>query len=101
MQEQFQEGIAKGKEFYMPNKAVIRENAETTKMRIVYVTFSRVNDTAPSLNDCLDVGHPLQNQLWKVLVGGRFHTVVTAGDIRKAFLQVRIRGEDRDALDQH
>ena len=27
---------AKGKEFYIPHKAIIRENAATTKMRMVY-----------------------------------------------------------------
>ena len=108
IQDQLREGIveeaqmpAKGKEFYIPHKAVIRENAETTKMRIVYDASARANDTAPSLNECLDAGPPLQNQLWKVLVRGRFYAVAIAGDIRKAFLQVRVREEDRDALRFH
>ena len=108
IQEQLQEGIveeaempAKGREFYIPHKAVIRENAETTKMRIVYDASARANDTAPFLNECLEAGPSLQNQLWKVLVRGRFHAVAIAGDIRKAFLQVRIREEDRDALRFH
>ena len=39
-----------------------------------------------------------ENQLWKVLVRGRLHAVVIARDIRKAFLQVGIREDDRDAL---
>ena len=76
IREQLREGIveeeqmtAKGREFYIPHKAVIRENAETTKMRIVYDASAK----APSLNECLDAGRPsLQNQLWKVLVRGRF-----------------------------
>ena len=92
---------AKGKEFYIPHKAVIRENAATTKMRIVYDASARAKDTAPSLNECLETGPPLQNQIWRVLVRGRFHAVAIAGDIRKAFLQVRIREEDRDALRFH
>ena len=33
-----------------------------------------------------------------MLVLGRFNAVAIAGDIQKAFLQVRIRAEDRDAL---
>ena len=40
----------------------------------------------------------MQSQVWKVLLRGRFHSVAIAGDIRKAFLQVRIREQDRDAL---
>lgn len=84
---------AKGREFYIPHKAVIRENAETTEMHVVYDATIRANDTAPSLNKCLDAGPPLQNQLWKVLVRGRFYPVAM-GDIRKVFLQVCIREED-------
>lgn len=108
IQEQLRGGIveepqmsAKGREFYIPHKAVIRGNAETTKMRIAYDASARANDTAPSLNECLDAGPLLQNQLWKVLVHGRFYAVAIAGDIPKAFLQVRIREEDRDALRFH
>ena len=105
IQEQLREGIveeaqmpAKGREFFIPHRAVIRENAETTKMRIAYDASARGNDTAPSLNECLDAGPPLQNQLWKVLVCRRFYAVAIVGDIRKAFLQVHIHEEDRDML---
>ena len=108
IQEQLRGGIveepqmsAKGREFYIPHKAVIRGNAGTTKMRIAYDASARANDIAPSLNECLDAGPLLQNQLWKVLVRGRFYAVAIAGDIPKAFLQVRIREEDRDALRFH
>jgi hypothetical protein len=43
----------------------------------------------------------LQNKLWSVLVRGRFHPVAVSGDLQKAFLQVRIKAEDRDALRFH
>jgi hypothetical protein len=36
-----------------------------------------------------------------VLVRGRFHPIALAGDLRKAFLQVRIKEEHRDALRFH
>ena len=55
----------------------------------------------PSLNECLNPGQPLQNQLWGVLVRARFHPIAKAGDIRQAFLQVRIRSQDREALRFH
>ena len=54
---------AKGKEFYIPHKAVIRENAATPKMRIVYDASARAKDAALSLNECLERGPPLQNQI--------------------------------------
>ena len=108
IQDQLREGIveeadmpASGKEFYIPHKAVVRENVESTKMRVVYDASAKAHSSAPSLNDCLEVGPPLQNKLWKVLVPGRFHPVALAGDIRKAFLQVRIHAQDRDALRFH
>ena len=108
IQDQLREGIveeadmpASGKEFYIPHKAVVRENVESTKMRVVYDASAKAHSSAPSLNDCLEVGPPLQNKLWKVLVRGRFHPVALAGDIRKAFLQVRIHVQDRDALRFH
>lgn len=74
---------------------------QSTKLRIVYDASARAYESAPSLNDCLEIGPPLQNQVWKVLLRGRFYTVALAGDIQKAFLQVRIRPEDRDALRFH
>ena len=67
-------------------------------MRIVYDASVRAKDTAPPLNECLETEPPLQNQIWRLLVRGRFHAVAIARDIRKAFLQVRIREDDRDAL---
>ena len=73
IKEQAQEGIVEvaepdvfGKEFYLPHKAVIRESAETTKIRIFYDASARENEKAPSLNDCLQTGPPLQNDLWQV-----------------------------------
>ena len=86
------------REFYIPHKPVVRESAETTKLRVVYDVSARTHSGAPSLNECLNPGPPLQNQLWSVLVRARFHPLVIARDIKQVFLQVRIREDDRDAL---
>ena len=108
VQDQLVQGIvepaedeAKGKEFYIPHKPVVRESAETTKMRIVYDASARASGQTPSLNECLETGPPLQNQLWDVLVRNRFHAVAIVGDLRQAFLQVCIRESDRDVLRFH
>ena len=93
-----------GKEFYIPHKAVVREAAESTKLRIVYDASARESEKSPSLHECLEAGPcrpPLQNRLWAVLVRVRFQLVALTGDIKKAFLQVRIREGDRDALRFH
>ena len=108
IKEQLVDGIVEpaeeqvvGREFYIPHKPVIRESAESTKLRIVYDASARAYDKAPSLNDCLHAGPPLQNQLWSVLVRARFHPVLTTGDMKQAFLQVRVRMQDRDAMRFH
>ncbi len=95
------ENDATNKEFYIPHKPVVCESAETTKMRIVYDGSAPANPKAPSLNDCLETGPPLQNLLLDVLVHNRFHAVTVTGDLKQAFLQVRIQESDRDALRFH
>ena len=90
-----------GKEFYIPHKAVIRETAETTKMRIVYDASARATPESPSLNKCLYPGPPLQNKLGDILVRQRAYPIAVTADIQKAFLQIRIRECERDALRFH
>ena len=94
-------GSALGVEFYLPHKPVIREEAASTKVRVVYDASANAYPNAVSLNECLYPGPPLQNKLWNVLVRSRTHPVAVVGDLKKAFLQVRIRGCDRDALRFH
>ena len=86
------------REFYMPHREVLRENAESTKLRIVYDASSRPTKECPSLNDCLEPGPPLQNLLWNVLIRNRFKPIALCGDIQQAFLQIKVRDLDRDAL---
>ena len=52
----------------------------------------------PSLNDCLEIGPKLQNLLWDILVRNQFKPICLCADIQKAFLQIRIRESERDAL---
>jgi len=80
---------------------VIREAVESIKMRIQFDASAQASQTSPSLNDCLETGPPRQNLLWSVLVRNRFKPVALCGDLKQAFLQVRIRMEDRDALRFH
>ena len=108
IKRQLDEGIvervtkaAVGPEFYIPHKAVVREAAQSTKLRVVYDASARAYAQAPSLSECLHVEPPLQNLLWSVLVRNRLHPVAITGDMKQAFLQVRIREADRDALRFH
>ena len=84
----------KGTEFYIRHKPVVREEAESTKMRIVYDASTKSIRSSPSLNECLQTVPPLQNLLWNVLIRNRFSQVVLCRDIKQAFLQVHIKEED-------
>ena len=103
--EQLEQGVVEkapekveGREFCLPHRALAREEAEMTKLRIVYDASSRAHSNAPSLNECLHAGPPLQNKLWSALIRNRFHPAAVAGDLCKALLQVRIRETERDVL---
>ncbi len=82
------------KELFIPDKLVVRETAESSKVRIVYDASAKASDKAPSLHDCLETGPPLQNHLWSVLTRNRFYPIAVAGDLRQAFPQVQVREED-------
>ena len=90
-----------GEEFCIPHKAIVREAAESTKLPFVCDASARESEKSPSLNECLEAGPPLQNRLLAVLVRVRFQPVALTGDMKQAFLQVRIREVDRDALRFH
>ena len=91
-----------GKEIYITHKEVVRESAAaSTKLRVVYDASAKATPKSPSLNDCLYPGSPLQNLLWKMLVRQRTYPVALSGDIKQVFLQIRIKGSERDALRFH
>ena len=67
----------------------------------MYDASAKAHPNAVSLNDCLYPGPTLQNKMWNVLFRSRVHPIAVVGDLKQAFLQVRIRGADRDALRFH
>ena len=80
---------------------MIREDAESTKIRIVMDGSARDRNGAPSLNECLETGPPLQKKIWDILIRNRLKPVALTGDIQKAFLQIHVQEKDRDALRFH
>ena len=100
IREQPEEGVVEKAPAKVTGK-VIRENAESTKLRVVYDASARAYDGVPSLNECLHTGPPLQNELWSIIVRNRFHPIAVAGDMRKAFLQIRVKEAEPDALRFH
>ena len=102
-QEQLSDGVIERVEepqrnaYYIHHKPVIKTNAETTKMRIVFDASAKEREGkgTPSLNDCLETGPSLQNPLWNVMVRNRFKRIALSADLKKAFVQVLIRADDR------
>ena len=72
------------KELFLPQRPIIRQNAESTKLRVVHDASAR-SDFGYSLNDCLEKGPSIQNKLWDILIRTRFRPVILCADIEKAF----------------
>ena len=108
IKEQIRESIVElapeeptGEEFYLPHKPVLKESAESTKLRIVYDASARPDGTSPSLNEYLETGPPLQTRIWNILTRNHMRPITLTEDIKQAFLQIRIRQEHGDSLRFH
>jgi hypothetical protein len=79
MEEQLREGILERVPprqtgevvHYIPYQPVIREEAESTKLRIVYDCSAKAGLQLPSLNDFLEKGPSLQPLLFDILLRNR------------------------------
>ena len=84
--------------YYMPHRPVVRQDATSTKVRMVFDASAKPNASAGSINDCMFTGRPLQPQLWDILVRTRLMQNLVLADIQKAFLQIEVKEEDRDSF---
>ena len=90
--EKFSENV-----HYLPHHAVLRQDRETTKVRIVYDGSAKTSGKS-SLNDCLQVGPNLIPQLFDVLVKFRSNPIALTADIEKAFLMISMNESSKDLL---
>ena len=81
---------------YLPHHAVIRQDKETTKLRIVYDASAKESDL--SLNDCLHTGPKFDQSVLDILLRFRLYHTALVADIEKAFLMISVNKQDRDAL---
>ena len=82
---------------YIPHFPVFKTDSAATKMRIVYDASARVSSESLSLNDCLHTGPNLMQDLTGILLKFRTHRIAFTADIEKAFLQIELNNQDRDA----
>ena len=85
-----------GRVHYLPHHAVVREDKETTKLRVVYDASARSD--GPALNDCLYSGPTFGQNILDILLRFRLYRVAVTADVEKAFLMVSVAEEDRDVL---
>ncbi|XP_035219686.1 uncharacterized protein LOC118192779, partial [Stegodyphus dumicola] len=85
-----------GQVLYLPHREVIKKNS-TTKLRPVFDASAKVKGF-PSLNDCLEKGPNLIEQLPSILTRFRKEKIGVIADIRRAFLQISVSPTDRDFL---
>ena len=85
-----------GETHYIPHHAVIRQDKQTTKLRVVYDASAKVG--GPSLNECLYTGPKFGQNIMDIVLRFRVHNVALTADIEKAFLMVSVSEEDRDIL---
>ena len=87
-----------GKVSYLPHSAVVRDNVETTKVRVVYDASCKDKNRKISLNDCLPVGPSLTPLIFDILLRFRQLKVALVEDIAKAFLNIEDNESDRNCL---
>ena len=70
---------------FLPYHGVLREDRETTKLRIVFDGSERAGKNQYSLNDCLEKDSNLTPHVFEVLAKFRSYPVGLTADIKKAF----------------
>ena len=80
------------KTFYLPHHAVIKNTSNTTKLRVVF-NGSKKTSTGVSLNDLLDNGEIIQDDIFTLLCRCRCKPIFLGGDVEKMFRQVKMNPE--------
>ena len=81
---------------YIPHQAVVRKDAKTTKVRIVYDASAETQKSGVSLNDCLHAGPSLNPLLFDILLSFQEQKIALVADIDKAFLNIEVHESDQD-----
>lgn len=79
--------------YCIPHHAVLRPESSTTKLRVVFDASAKTSNGL-CLNDILEKGPQLQQDLFSILCRFRTHKYAACADVEKMFRQVRVREED-------
>ena len=86
-----------GRIHYLAHQAVLKETRESTQVRIVFDTSEKSN-TQGYLNQHLYPGPTLQPHLNSIIMRFRLYNIAVTADIKKMFLNINIKPEDRNVL---
>ena len=88
------------KDFFLPHRLVMRQNAESTKLRVVYDASAKL-ESGYSLDDCLEKGPSFPNKLRDILIRTIFRPVILCADLEKGFLQIHIKDKEKESSKFH
>ena len=83
---------------YIRHHDVANENNAQKRVRIVHEGCAKPNNTATSLNECLQHGPNLIANLGGVLLRFRMNLIAITADIKSAYLQMQLNPYDRDVI---
>nr|CAI5827907.1 unnamed protein product [Callosobruchus analis] len=80
--------------YYIPHRAVTKEDSLTTKLRVVYDASCKTS-SGISLNDALKVGPNVQQDLLSIFLWFRQYKFVITADVEKMYRQVLLAEDDK------
>ena len=83
---------------YLCHHGVVRQDRETTKLRVVFDGSAKGDNDSPSLNDRLAIGKNYMPLLFDTLVHFQMKPIAMTADFEKAFLQIQVSESDKDKL---
>ena len=81
---------------YIPHHAITTPEKSTTKVRIIYETYSKTKQNMKSLNERLHRSPVVLEDLCGLLLRSKTKRIGIIAEIEKAFLQVGLHQVDRD-----
>ena len=69
----------------MPHHGVVREDKQTTKLRLVFDGSAKPDGNSPSINECLEKGPNLVPNLFDTVIKFRGYPIGIVSHIEKAF----------------
>ena len=81
--------------YFLPHHPVFKETSSTTKTRVVFDGGAKTSNGL-SLNNILQIGSAVQQDLYCIVLQFRTHQVCFTADIEKMYRQIVVHPQDRD-----